>query len=1326
MRTFCFRSLVAFFMLAVQAAAYALPVRFYSNEQLSSNQVTSLCQDRQGFVWIGTEYGLNRFDGVFFRQYYNDENNAASLYDNIVRRLFTDRDGTVWVVSNTCVQRYNRLTDAFDRVMFDNQPKSNVNDILQTPDGKIWLMSAENGVYEVDGELKAKPLTAIGRHIDRSRQAENMFLDSRQRLWVAYQDDELVAINLKTGKSLHYGDQLRLADSRAVDITEDKRHGLMVLTYTSVLQLNEKMLRLEPVASYQRNAVEKFFLDRAGRLLIGTSGSGLWEADIDRHEVRRAEWAENAYTNMNTAKVTAFMEDRDGNRWIGCMQRGLLLYSSKAYPFHFIPINKIPESNGKVLRTLYADKEKNVYVCQEEGGIIVNSPAGETLHHWMRGYTVMSICRDAKGAYWVGTYRDGMFRIDPKSGREEHMPLTAHQRITSIVQDRQGNIYTASFNDGIHCYTPDGKTERPLGKGRLQLDNPYLNKLFIARDGKIWIGHYYGIDVYDPKTDRLADISVPEMLRPAIVYAIEQSPRDQSIWVGTNRGLFQYSAQGKERGQWKRFTTRDGLPNDVICGIVTTRDGTLWLSTYRGLAQIETDGSITRYYRGNGLEEWSYLRGACAWTGMGEVVLGSQGGITYFNPGNIAKSKFSRGIMLTGMRLGNTDVNAMTISNDKHILTKPLDEATDITVSYLDHTFSLRFSTMDFRDAQNVHYEFRFEGEDEGQWHSTESGRSEIYFSHLSVGTHHLIVRAYDNGTYSPEKKITIHVTPPWYRSPGAYAFYLMIVLAIATLWWRYYKNKRLAAANEEKIKFFVDLSHELRSPLTLIKSPLDQLLRQSHDTQTTRALSNMERNTSRLLKLVNQILSIRKIEKGQMTLHYAETPLADFVESIVHDFDYQTEKRQIRLTFHNEAPDMRVWIDRDHFDKVVTNLLSNAIKYVENGGEIDIIVRQCGDKSAEFVVRDNGRGIDEKQLKKIFERFYQTSLRPVTGYMSYGIGLNLTQKIVALHRGTVKALNRTDCQGSEFIVRLPLGCHHLSKEQIVDDDYFAALPAPEEDEQSATHDTTRQRKVRKKTTYHIAVVDDDDEIRSFLETELGDTYHVHGYRDGQAALEGIVDNVPDLVVSDVVMPRMDGMELLKRLKSSTRTSHIPVILLTTKTAHKARIDGLEHGADAYIDKPFDVEELEACIASLIANRLRVRGKFSGMQEQEDTVRKIELKGNDAALMEKIMKTINERLDDSDFNVEALASAVGLSRVQLHRRMKELTGITVGEFIRNLRLQQAASLLEKGDTTIAQVTYAVGFANPTHFSAAFKKHFGVTPTDYMLKSQKTPANDTKS
>lgn len=1298
--------LMVFFLHKV--AAWAV-TQFYDAEQLSSNLITSLCQDRQGYIWIGTEYGLNKFDGIHFTQYYNDDSNPRSLSDDVIRCMLTDRDGVLWVVCNRAVQRYDRSTDGFETVAFEGWPTANVNDILQTPDGHIWLLTAASGVFEVDTDsLKALPVATINKHVDTKDKANNMYLDHQGRLWISYQGTGLQMIDLKAGKSHYYEDQL-LPDNRAVDMLEDDRQRFTVLTYTDVLQLNEQTQQLESVASYPRNAVHRLYKNSTGELFVGTTGSGLWRVDPLQRGVTPVTVGSKA--SFQTSKVHAMLEDRNGNLWVGCFQRGLFFTSRKPSSFRFMSLSQMEHNNGNVLRSVFADSHHRVYVCQEKGGITEIDHEGHALHHWMGDRTVMTVSQRPDGKLWAGTYRNGLFIVDPETGREEAMPLTAKQRINGLAYDRQGNLYTAVFFDGLRSYTPDGRTERTLGKGNLELHNRYPNTLFTDRSGRIWIGHYYGIDVYDPATDRMVDVGVPETLRPAIVYAIGQSP-DGCVWVGSDKGLFRFSSAG----QWKRFTTHEGLPNNIISSFVMAKDGTVWVSTYRGLAQIEPDGRITSYYRGNGLQEWSYVRGISAHSTSGEVIFGNQNGITYFVPEKIVKDDFANGITLTAMRLGDVDVNTTTLSDGKPVITTALDEADRITVSYHDNTFSLRFSPMDYRDAQNVHYEFRFADETADQWYQTESGRSEIYFSHLAAGTHRLIVRACDNGVYSPEKIITIQVTPPWYRSWGAYVFYLLVVIGIVALWWRNYWNRRQAETNEEKIKFFVDISHELRSPLTLIKSPLDQLLRTSHDPVQTRALRNIERNTSRLLTLTNQILSIRKIEKGQMQLHFAETRLGDFVGDICHDYDYQAEKRQLHLSFNNQAGDLSVWIDRDNFDKVVTNLIGNAMKYVPDGGKIDVIVRPTGYAHVELVVRDDGPGIDEAQLRKVFDRFYQTSARPAVGQMSYGIGLNLTQKIVTLHRGTVTARNRTDSHGSEFIVRLPLGSNHLPQEQLVDSDYYAASAAQEERQVLAT-DADRPRRVRKKTTFHVAVVDDDEEIRRFLQTELGESYHVHTYPDGQKALEGIVDSVPDLVISDVMMPVMNGFDLLHRIKNNTKTSHIPVILLTTKTEHESRVEGLEQGADAYIDKPFNLEELEARMAGLIANRQRMRGKFSGTQEQEDVVRKVELKGNDQQLMERIMKTVNERLSDEDFNVEALADEVGLSRVQLHRRMKEITGITVGEFIRNLRLQQAARLLEKGDITVAQVTYAVGFANPTHFSAAFKKHFGVTPSEYITKHQ---------
>ena len=875
------------------------------------------------------------------------------------------------------------------------------------------------------------------------------------------------------------------------------------------------------------------------------------------------------------------------------------------------------------------------------------------------------------------------------------LDLILIQIIKDYAIDKNGILYMAVFDHGMLAFKAATGEPVPFGKVNAKLHNLYPNKLFIDSHGWLWIGHYNGIDVYDTQSGQLVDIPVDSILRPTHTFAITES-KDGLIWVGTNKGLFSYNRQKK---QWQHLDKDDGLCNEIICGIVEDEKGDLWISTHRGLSHLlRQKGQFINYYKGSGLEVSSYIRGIYGKTPDGMIYFANNRGFTHFYPADVSNTGFDKGLLLTGLFVASREIG----TDGEHI-----------RLDYEDNTFTLRFSTMDYRETGNLQYEYRFADEREGVWHQLPPGANEMILSHLRFGHHQLMVRVQENGSYSTVKEIDIRITPPWYRSWWAYILYAFLITFIAYSIFQNVKHKQLADMNEEKIKFFVDLSHELRSPLTLLKSPLDTLLKKEYDQQTNRALRNMSRNTDRLLAVVNQILSIRKIEKGQMKLHYTETNLTDFVSAICSHFDYLAEKSNVKLTFQSEDAALKGWIDREWFDKVISNLLSNAIKYVETDGEIAVVLRQSGNNVV-ITVTDNGPGIDEEQLKRVFERFYQSSARPKSGQIGYGIGLNLAYKVTRLHGGTLTAANRADREhGTTMTVKLPLGNKHLPKEQLVDETYFAELANTEQ--QTAVTETVKPKRQRKKTTYRIAVVDDDEEIRNFLKTELGDSYHVTTYRDGKEALEAIVSELPDLVISDIVMPEIDGFSLLKRLKNNTKTSHIPIVLLTSRHEQQTRLEGLEQGADAYIDKPFNLEELEVRVNGLIENRNRLRGKFMGMQEQTGIVKQLELTGINEEMMKKVMEAINENLDNSDFNVETLADMIGMSRAQLHRRVKEITGISIGEFIRNLRLQQAARMLEKGDNTIQQVAWAVGFSNPTHFSAAFKRYFGITPIDYMNK-----------
>ena len=617
----------------------------------------------------------------------------------------------------------------------------------------------------------------------------------------------------------------------------------------------------------------------------------------------------------------------------------------------------------------------------------------------------------------------------------------------------------------------------------------------------------------------------------------------------------------------------------------------------------------------------------------------------------------------------------------------------------------MEFSSLNYANAENVIYEYRLNGSQE--WSQTEAGRNVVSFTHLQPGSYILEVRAYDNGSYTDSEVYHIIIKAPWYRSSWAYLIYIMVaMIVVGSLMWTYFRRRR-QELEEEKMKFLINATHDIRSPLTLIMSPLHKLLKRDFDSETKNDLKTIEHNAQRVQNLVNQILDIRKLDKQQMSLQCQETDMVQYVGNLLKSYEYTAKERAITFRYSPEIDKLNVWFDRKAIDKVVDNLLSNAFKYTYDSGEIEVRVLSEANENAVLQVIDNGMGI-KGDPRKLFDRFYQGSSSRSMHIEGTGIGLNLCKMMVEMHHGTIEAANRNNDQGSIFTVRLPLGNEHLKKEELL---------MAEEKEKVA--------RAKSQSNYRVMIVDDDEEIGNYISQELGGYYHITPVTSGREALRLLLGAEPDkqfdLVVSDVMMPEMDGFTLLRMIKTNMNINHTPVVMLTSKAAVANRLEGLEKGADAFLAKPFDMEELHMVINNLIRKNLRLKGKYSGTQQQKDKVEEKQVKGNDELLMERIMKVINDHLDDSDFNVDALTKEVGISRAQLHRKMKEMTGLPVSEFIRNIRLEQAVRLLEEQKINVTQVAYSVGFSNLAHFSTVFRKQFGVSPTEYVeqkvLKNQ---------
>ncbi|MEH2902974.1 response regulator [Segatella copri] len=715
--------------------------------------------------------------------------------------------------------------------------------------------------------------------------------------------------------------------------------------------------------------------------------------------------------------------------------------------------------------------------------------------------------------------------------------------------------------------------------------------------------------------------------------------------------------------------------------------GNLWMSTAQGIWCYDSKAkSFFSFEKGNGLLTKEYLAGVVGSTSDGVICYGNSEGLTYFRPSQVkdynekTSAIYLSGVLLDGKMAPFIGDNLSVPSDFKSIV--------------------LSFSQLDYQSVGNIVFQYRING---GKWISNAAGDNSFNFTGLSYGHYRIEVRTYCYGKYSIYNKvINLDVLAPWYLTVWAKLIYLSLVLGFMAAVIFIYLHKKKRDLEEAKMQFLINATHDIRSPLTLIMEPLKKLKeRLGNAEEYHEDIDTMDRNAQRLLTLVNQILDKRRLDKHQMNLSCRETNLVEFSRGLVSLFTYNANLRGINIRLEMPETPVNAWIDRNKLDKAIANLLSNAFKYTPNGGEIIFRIEKQ-DKKVLLYVIDSGKGLGKNDdAKTLFERFYQGKNSADMHLGGSGIGLNLCRSIVRLHGGDVTARNREDgTSGACFIIELPLGKEHLKTNQIYSD-----------------NGKTKKKQQRDAASRNckILLVDDDIEICRYLKSELSDWYRFVICNNGKEALNQLFSDDFDLVISDVVMPEMDGITLLKNIKGNANISHVPVIMLTSKSEISDRLEGIKLGADAYLAKPFSLEELHLTIDNLIDNVRRLKGKFSGALKQDDKVEKIEVKGNDEELMERIMKVVNENLSDSDFNVEKMCDEVGVSRTQLHRKLKEMTGVPTSEFLRNIRLNEAARLIREHKINITQVSYMVGFANNSHFSTAFKKYFGMSPTEYAAK-----------
>lgn len=1289
MKRFILFSFICFVQM-LTCFSHAVTGRLYTSNDLSSSLIRCIIQDKYGFIWVGTNYGLNRFDGYKFSTYLCNPADTTTIQDNDIVKLYPYSKEFLFVATNRGLYKYSYLTNSFQHIVLEkNDEKIRVSSLIEDRKHNLLIGTAGYGAYRLD--------MTTGKVTRLSRKSANsvddffamLFFDDEGYLWQAnhtkvlrkykYDGKSIRLVSVYEPKGLFSVCKLYAADKKGFFVVHVG--GIMRYDYAS-----HRFSRYDFDFSAHQGAgyISAATLDKYGNLWLGTSGDGTFKIPHGSRKAYRVELNNQSFI-FDNAHISDLLIDRDGNQWYGCYMKGLFLSNNDKNVFHPVSLDELGagmETISSVVGVadglmLFVVKNHGLYLLDEKTGNtkLLQSPAG-----------LVKVYSDfRKNVYVYG--RDGIYEYDWKHQTYRLLLPANGLSLDGMQVDAAGNIYFTSQGNGLYVWNrKSGKMTQYLmddKRPHKTICNNWIADIRLDYRGRLWCATSNGVSCMDTKTGYFDIILSRPLLEGKSCYStLELS--DGKIAIATEMGLYLYDRKKQQTTPWPHSESISGLR---IYSLKKDVKGNLWMSTAQGIWCYDSKAkSFFSFEKGNGLLTKEYLAGVVGSTSDGVICYGNSEGLTYFRPSQVkdydekTSAIYLSGVLLDGKMAPFIGDNLSVPSDFKSIV--------------------LSFSQLDYQSVGNIVFQYRING---GRWISNAAGENSFNFTGLSYGHYRIEVRTYCNGKYSTYKKvINLDVLAPWFLTIWAKLIYLFLILGLTAAAIIVFLRKKKRDLEEAKMQFLINATHDIRSPLTLIMEPLKKLKERLGNAEEYQAdIDTIDRNAQRLLTLVNQILDKRRLDKHQMNLSCRETNLVEFSQGLVSLFTYNANLRGINIRLEMPETPVNAWIDRNKLDKAIANLLSNAFKYTPNGGEIIFRIKKQ-DKKVLLYVIDSGKGLGKNDdAKTLFERFYQGKNSADMHLGGSGIGLNLCRSIVRLHGGDVTARNREDgTSGACFIIELPLGKEHLKNNQICLDNVGTGM---------------KQQRGAASRNSKILLVDDDIEICRYLKSELSGWYRFVICNNGKEALKQLLSGDFDLVVSDVVMPEMDGITLLRNIKGNANISHVPVIMLTSKSEISDRLEGIKLGADAYLAKPFSLEELHLTIDNLIDNVRRLKGKFTGALKQDDKVEKVEVKGYDEELMERIMKVVNENLSDSDFNVEKMCDEVGVSRTQLHRKLKEMTGVPTSEFLRNIRLNEAARLIRERKINITQVSYMVGFANNSHFSTAFKKYFGMSPTEYAAK-----------
>ncbi|WP_396168020.1 two-component regulator propeller domain-containing protein [Flavobacterium sp.] len=1298
---------------------------------LSSNRIITILEDKDGFIWFGTGDGINLFNGSSIKKF-NVEARCMSLDPKTKNILVGTEKG---------LELFDKNFQSFKRLNLQNI----LGEKLNTGDVRALYFSADKKLY-VGGDSFAVlnesmtdfkkydlPKDSNGRYskiisinvIEKGK----VLLGTQQGVW---------QLNLTTGKytAVYKNEDLGLITKLFID----KNSNLWICTYSKgICFVKNSNLKDAPIFFKQENGylinnrVIDMVEDGDQVFLIANIEGGLVRFDKKNNKIDHSKPDIHNSNSLSGKALTTILKDSQNNIWIGTYNSGVNFIDRHRKKFEHYQINfKNDGLFNNNIRAMFQDSRGNIWIgTKEDGGLSKFNRNSGTFNHYKPNESsagslsddyVFCIEEIDPTHLMIGTLKKGIDIFDVESGRFSNILYNKsnllYNMVYTIHKDLKKRIWV-DYGGLFYEFLPQNNTFKNI-KG---LAN--VKCVIDENEDHLWIGTYEkGLYLFNTNTKQFKKFDVGSN-------EINTLKKDSqgNLWVGTNNGLICKKANSKN---YITYTIKQGLANNQVLAILIDDNDNIWASTTNGLSKLNSKNKkIKNYYVNDGLQGNEFERYVAFKTKEGELMFGGRNGFNIFHPDKIFDNTSIPKVVITDFNLFNKPVS---IGSKDSPLTKDISQTEELTLSNDQSVITFGFVALNHSSPEKNQYAYLLEGFDK-DWNYIGNRRDATYTS-LPAGDYVFRVKASNSDGYWNNKGASIKITvlPPWWKTFYAYFAYVVVIMLLFKAFYHFLSehvnlknnlileqiekenNKQLYLA---KLQFFTNISHEFRTPLTLILGPLDKLIQSNiNNPKLQKQFKLMEANTKRLLRLINQLMDFRKVGSGKLTINVAKYDLVATTKKITDCYIGKAENCSINFTVNSSIDSIYVYFDLEKYDIILNNLLSNAFKFTQNYGNIAVDINlkntEDGNEFVEISVEDNGKGISEENVKRVFEEFYQVDQDQI----GTGIGLSLTEKLVELHKGSIRVESSIG-KGSCFTVSLRLGREHFTAtDHLLSQDN--AYPVEEEfnylDEYNLDvldgENSIQDRYIFKnhKKPIKILLVEDNDDLRDYLKENLENYYSVYEAKDGIEGIKECLKVNPDLVISDVMMPNKNGVEMCRDLKTDIRISHIPIILLTARTSSEYKIEGLKTGADAYMEKPFDMRLLEIQIVNLLESRKKLRERFGN--EINIAPSEISSSSADDRFLNKAIQIVEDHLAESEFSVDDFVTEMRMSRSSLHIKLKALTNKSTTEFIRSIRLKTAAALIKQSDLSISEIAYKTGFATPPYFSKCFKKSFGILPTDY--------------